>query len=85
LDPVLRHEPFGALVAEDTVLAPGFADVATIIRESSEWLSRDGLLICEHGNMQREASLHAAHEARFTHVRDLDDLYGNPRFLVARR
>jgi release factor glutamine methyltransferase len=85
LDPVLRYEPFGALVAEDTVLAPGFEDVATIIRHSSEWLSHGGLLICEHGNMQREATLDAAHEARFTQVADLDDLYGNPRFLVARR
>jgi len=85
LDPVLRHEPLGALVAEDSTLAAGFSDVETIIRHSSPWLSHGGLLICEHGNMQREATLQAAHEAQFTHVADLDDLFGNPRFLVARR
>jgi release factor glutamine methyltransferase len=85
LDPVLRHEPLGALVAEDSALAAGFSDVETIIRHSSPWLSHGGLLICEHGNMQREATLQAAHEEQFTHVADLDDLFGNPRFLVARR
>jgi release factor glutamine methyltransferase len=85
LDPVLRHEPLGALVAEDSTLAPGFSDVEKIVRQSAPWLSRGGLLICEHGNMQREAALQAASEAQFTHVVDLDDLFGNPRFLVARR
>jgi release factor glutamine methyltransferase len=85
LDPVLRHEPLGALVAEDSELAAGFSDVERVIRDATPWLSRQGLLICEHGNMQREATLHAAHEAKFSHVVDLDDLFGNPRFLVARR
>jgi release factor glutamine methyltransferase len=85
LDPVLRHEPLGALVADDSILAEGFADVETIVRDSTQWLSHDGLLICEHGNMQREATLHAARDAGFRHVVDLDDLFGNPRVLVARR
>jgi release factor glutamine methyltransferase len=85
LDPVLRHEPLGALVAEDSTLAAGFSDVETIIRHSAQWLSHRGLLICEHGNMQRDATLQTAHEAQFTHVVDFDDLFGNPRFLVARR
>jgi len=35
--------------------------------------------------MQREATLQTAHETKFAHVVDLDDLFGNPRFLVARR
>jgi release factor glutamine methyltransferase len=85
LDPVLRHEPLGALVAEDSTVAPGFSDVETIIRDSSRWLSRGGLLICEHGNMQREGALQVASESRYSRAVDLDDLYGNPRFLVARR
>jgi release factor glutamine methyltransferase len=84
LDPVLRFEPLGALVAEDSALADGFADVEQIIRLARSWLSPLGLLICEHGNMQRAAALQAAHEAQFTGVRDLDDMYANPRFLVAR-
>jgi release factor glutamine methyltransferase len=85
LDPVLRHEPLGALVADDSALAVGFADVETVIRDSAQWLSHRGLLICEHGNMQREATLHAAREAQYTNVVDLDDVSGNPRFLVAQR
>ncbi len=85
LDPVLRHEPLGALVADDSSSAAGFSDVETIVRNSPPWLSHDGLLICEHGNMQRGAALLAAREAQFRHVADLDDLFGNPRFLVARR
>jgi release factor glutamine methyltransferase len=85
LDPVLRHEPIGALVADDSILAAGFSDVELIIGESREWLSRGGLLLCEHGNMQREAALMAAREAQYTRVVDLDDLFGNPRFLIARR
>jgi release factor glutamine methyltransferase len=84
LDPVLRHEPLGALVADDSPLAAGFSDVETVIRNSAQWLSRRGLLICEHGNMQREATLRAAREAGFRHVEDFDDVCGNPRFLVAR-
>jgi release factor glutamine methyltransferase len=85
LDPVLGHEPLGALVADDSALAAGFADVETVIRESTQWLSHRGLLICEHGNMQREATLQAARESQYTNVVDHDDLFGNPRFLVARR
>lgn len=85
LDPVLRYEPIGALVAENSPLAAGFGDVEQIIRQSSPWLSPRGLLICEHGNMHREATLRVAREVGFARVQDLDDMFGNPRFLVARR
>jgi release factor glutamine methyltransferase len=85
LDPVLDYEPFSALVSEDTPRAPGFLDLQVIIGQSGPWLVENGLLICEHGNMHRSAVLQAAHEATFADIRDLDDMFGNPRFLIAKR
>ncbi len=85
LDPILDHEPFGALVADDTARAVGFADLEVIIAQSCPWLVANGLLICEHGNMHRAAVLQAAQDAMFTDVQDLDDMFGNPRFLIAKR
>ena len=85
LDPILSFEPLVAIVAEDSARAPGFADLAHIIAESPSWLSTGGTLICEHGNMQRDAVLDAAHDASFQCVDDRDDIFGNPRILVATR
>jgi release factor glutamine methyltransferase len=85
LDPVLGYEPFGALVSEDTPRGDGFADLEVIIGQSCPWLARNGLLICEHGNMHRAPVLQAAHDAMFVDVQDLDDMFGNPRFLIAKR
>jgi release factor glutamine methyltransferase len=85
LDPVLGYEPFGALVSEDTKNAEGFLDLEKIIGQSCPWLVANGLLICEHGNMHRAAALQAAQDAMFADVRDLDDMFGNPRFLIAKR
>jgi release factor glutamine methyltransferase len=85
LDPVLGYEPFSALVSKDTTRADGFFDLEVIIGQSCPWLVANGLLICEHGNMHRAAVLQAAHDAMFADVQDLDDMFGNPRFLIARR
>ena len=85
LDPVLGYEPFGALVVEDTPRADGFSDLEVIIGQSCPWLVANGLLICEHGNMHRAAVLQAAQDAMFADVQDLDDMFGNPRFLIAKR
>jgi release factor glutamine methyltransferase len=85
LDPVLGYEPFAALVSRDTARADGFHDLEVIIGQSCPWLVANGLLICEHGNMHRPAVLQAARDAMFLDVRDLDDMFGNPRFLLARR
>ncbi len=85
LDPILSYEPLVALVAQDSPRAPGFADLAHIIGESATWLSSDGTLICEHGHTQRDAVHNAADAALFTRVEDRDDIFGNPRILVARR
>lgn len=85
LDPVLGYEPLAALVSKDTDDADGFSDLQAIIGQSCPWLVENGLLICEHGNMHREAALQAAHRAIFSDVQDLDDMFGNPRFLIAKR
>jgi release factor glutamine methyltransferase len=85
LDPVLAYEPLGALVAPDASGTSGFSDLEEIIAGAPSWLVANGLLICEHGDMQRQAVLGSARDAGFGDVRDLDDMFGNPRFLVARR
>jgi release factor glutamine methyltransferase len=85
LDPVLRYEPRSAIVAPDTRGVTGFADLEIIIAQASTWLTPEGVLVCEHANTHRDAVLGAARSAGFTDVRDLDDLAGHPRVLVARR
>jgi release factor glutamine methyltransferase len=85
LDPVLRHEPRGAIVAADASGVAGFADLEIVIREAYAWLSPGGALVCEHGDTQREALLELTVEVGYNFVEDLDDLAGRPRILVARR
>ncbi|MGC2485307.1 MAG: peptide chain release factor N(5)-glutamine methyltransferase [Acidimicrobiales bacterium] len=85
LDPVLHYEPRGALVADPARGVGGFADLDVVIRESFAWLSPSGVLVCEHGDTQRDAVLEAAREAGYREVNDLDDVARLPRILVARR
>jgi release factor glutamine methyltransferase len=85
LDPVLAHEPRGALVAENVRGIPGFADLDIIVRNAITWLAPHGALICEHSDTHRRHVVELAHEVGFSRVDDLDDLAGRPRILVARR
>jgi release factor glutamine methyltransferase len=85
LDPVLRHEPYGAIVASDAKGVPGFGDLETIIGEAPEWLSVNGVLVCEHSNIHRDAALQLARAVGFREVDDHVDMAGLPRVLVARR
>jgi release factor glutamine methyltransferase len=85
LDPVLYYEPRGALVAPSANGVGGFADLDVIVGESVEWLAPSGVLVCEHGDTQRDAVLVAAHAAGYREVIDLDDMAALPRVLVARR
>jgi release factor glutamine methyltransferase len=85
LDPVLRYEPRGAIVAPDSLGVTGFSDLEIIISEATTWLQAGGVLVCEHANTHRDAVLGAARSAGFSDVRDVDDLAGHPRILVARR
>ena len=85
LDAVLRHEPLGAIISNDSGGVVGFEDLATIIASAPGWLAAKGVLVCEHSNLHRDAVLDAARHAGFTGFEDLDDMAGNPRILVARR
>jgi release factor glutamine methyltransferase len=85
LDPVLRHEPQGALVAENARGVEGFGDIDIVIREAYEWLAPSGVLVCEHGDAQGRAVLEVANAAGFHFTEDHLDLAGRPRVLVARR
>jgi release factor glutamine methyltransferase len=85
LDPVLLHEPLGALVAEDARGIPGFGDLDVIIRGAFTWLAPHGALICEHSDTHRRHVLALAREVGFQEIDDLDDLAGQPRILMARR
>lgn len=84
LDAVLDYEPRTALVASDEV-APGFDDLAEIISGAFSWLGEDGLLVAEHGYLQRSAVLECAERSGYASFEDLDDMAGHPRILVARR
>jgi len=85
LDPVLDYEPRSALVAPDAEGVGGFADLALIIAQAYDWLRPGGALVVEHGATQRAAVGGAAHARGYEDVRDLDDLSGRARTLVARR
>jgi len=85
LDPILRFEPIGAIVAPDSSGVGGFGDLEIIINESFTWLKPGGVLVCEHANTHREPVLGAARAAGFSDTFDVDDLAGHPRVLVARR
>ena len=85
LDPVVRFEPIGALVAPDSSGVGGFGDLEIIIEEAYKWLKPGGLLICEHANTHRDAVVDASKAAGFHDVEDVSDLAGHPRVLMARR
>ena len=82
LDDVLNYEPRTALVAGD-VGGPGLSDLHAILNEAPRWLSPSGALVAEHGFTQGDAVLAMARHAGFGAVRDLADMAGHPRILVA--
>jgi release factor glutamine methyltransferase len=84
LEPVLRYEPLGAMVAPDSRGVVGFEDLESVIGGAPAWLRPSGVLVCEHGNLHRDAVLDAATRAGFESCEDLSDMAGHPRILVAR-
>jgi release factor glutamine methyltransferase len=85
LDPILRYEPLAAIVADDALGVPGFSALEHIIAHAIEWLAANGVLVCEHADVHRDAVLAAAREAGFDSYEDVSDMGGLPRILVARR
>lgn len=85
LDPVLRFEPLGALVAPARDGVAGFADLSIILTEARAWLAPRGALVLEHGDAHRDAVLELATRVGYSSYEDLDDLARRPRVLVARR
>lgn len=85
LEPVLDYEPRGALVASDEGAIEGFSDVAHVIGEAPAWLAARGTLVVEHGERHGPAALAAAQRAGFRRYRDVADLAGKDRVLVATR
>ncbi len=83
LEPVLDFEPRVALVAPDEGAIEGFADVAHVIGAAPAWLAPRGTLVVEHGERHGLAALAAARRAGFRHCRDVTDLAGKDRVLVA--
>lgn len=83
LERVLDYEPRIALVAGDDQGMEGFADVGHVIAGARQWLSDDGVLVCEHGERHGPLAMRVARDAGFAHVRDLTDLAGKDRVLVA--
>ncbi len=85
LDPVLRHEPLGALVSPSAHGVEGLGDLAVILSRALDWLAPGGSLVVEHGDRQRTTLLAIAGERGWTDAQDHDDLSGRARVLVARR
>jgi release factor glutamine methyltransferase len=78
---VAAYEPTRALVSGPT----GLECLEDIVRDAPQWLTPDGVLVCEHAPHQAEMVCDLARAAGFTHVETRVDLTGRERALVARR
>ncbi len=84
LDPVLDHEPRGALVSPDAQGVVGFGDLEAIVVGAREWLRPGGALVLEHGEAHRDALVSLARSQGYVGVVDEDDASGRPRKFLAR-
>jgi release factor glutamine methyltransferase len=83
LDPEVRAEPPGALLAADGEDGtPGVADVVAVLRGSAEWLARPGAVVIELAPHQAEMAAQTARGLGFCDVRLTVDLAGRHRGLV---
>lgn len=86
LDPEVRCEPYGALVAAaGSDGTPGFAGVEAALTGAREWLAPGGAVVVEMAPHQTGVARELATSAGFAEVRVEPDLAGRPRALVARR
>lgn len=86
---VALHEPLPAEVADwEPTMAlrsgdDGLDDIRTLIDGAGEWLTDDGVLVCEISPEQADVVARIA-TRRFAQVEVLDDLTGRQRALIAR-
>jgi release factor glutamine methyltransferase len=86
LDPEVRAEPRGALVAgPGHGGVAGLADVEAVLEQAGHWLGRPGAVIVELAPHQARAAQERARQLGYDEVRVEADLAGRPRALVARR
>jgi release factor glutamine methyltransferase len=78
---IVAHEPTRALVSGAT----GLECLEVIVRDAPDWLTTDGVLVCEHAPHQADALRDLARAAGFTCVDVRADLTGRDRVLVASR
>ena len=83
LDPVLDHEPSGALYARaGSDGTPGFAELEQLLVASPAWLAPRGLLALEMGESQVAAALEMAATVGLHELEGFDDLAGRPRGIM---
>ena len=86
LDPEVRREPYGALVAAaGSDGTPGFAGVEAVLVAAREWLAPGGSVVVEMAPLQAGPARELASRLGYPHVRVEPDLAGRPRAVVARR
>lgn len=71
----VHFEPRSALTSGED----GLDDIRTIIKSSQQYLSKNGVLLIEHGYDQAEAVCNLLKTANFSQVNDFKDDNGNPR------
>ena len=76
----LTYEPYSALVAEDD----GYADMVTIATQAQSVLTKDGLLMFEHGYQQAGNVRSILSKLGYQAIRTIQDLSGNDRVTIAR-
>jgi len=85
LDPEVRREPHGALVAgPGSDGTPGLAGVEAVLRGSFGWLARPGAVVVELAPHQAGAAAALAEGVGFRSVRVAGDLSGRDRAVVGR-
>jgi len=82
----LDFEPALALVADaGHDGTEGMAAIEEVLAGAPRWLAPRGVVLVEHGALQRDAVVACARAARLCEIVDHDDLAGLPRVLEARR
>ena len=71
----LRFEPKSALISETN----GLLDLTKIIKHSFDHLQTGGILLVEHGYMQKNAVIKLFHQYGYENIKCFQDLQGNDR------